>query len=82
MRVVTKGGREYLRKTDLAPGAAGNPLTREEHVQRFWDCLAFGSAFRADAAVVAKRGAQIVDAVDHLEELGDVRTLISLLLPE
>jgi 2-methylcitrate dehydratase PrpD len=78
IRVVTKGGREYLKKTDVAPGAAGNPLTKEEHVQRFWDCLAFG----ANATVDAKKGEQIVHTVDHLEAMGDVRTLISLLLPE
>jgi 2-methylcitrate dehydratase PrpD len=78
MRVVTKGGGEYLRKIDVAPGFPGNPLTKDEQLRRFWDCIAFG----ANAMMDANKGAQIVQMVDHLEEMGDVRTLISLLLPE
>lgn len=78
VRVVTKDGREYLRQMDTAPGAAGNPLTKEEHVRRFWDCLAFG----ANPMFGADRGAEIVHMVNHLEQRADVRVLISSLLPE
>lgn len=78
LRVLAKGGREYSRKMDVAPGFPGNPLTKEEHLQRFWDCLAFG----ANPMVDAEKGAQIVHMVNHLGEMADVRPLISLLLPE
>ena len=37
--------------------SAGNPLTKAEHVQRFWDCLAFGD--RPDGRT-RRRGTQIV----------------------
>ncbi|MBN1629810.1 MAG: MmgE/PrpD family protein [Thermoleophilia bacterium] len=75
--VVTKDGGEHLKKMDVAPGFPGNPLSKAEHVQRFWDCLAFGG----DPGFDVKRGEQIIHMVDHLEERGDVRDLIALLLP-
>lgn len=77
LRVVTTSGREYLRQMDVAPGFPGNPLSREEQVRRFWDCLSFGRN-----PTIETRGEQIVQTVDHLEEMEDVRPLISLLLPE
>jgi len=77
MRVVTKSGREYPGKTDLAPGFPGNPLTKEEHLQRFWDCVAFGTGTLVDT----KKGPDIIREVDRLEEMEDVRALISLLVP-
>lgn len=78
MRVVTKDGREYARSVDAAPGSAGNPLSRDEHVQRFWDCLAF-----VDPPLIGKdRATQIIDLVGRLEETDDVRSVISLLLPQ
>jgi 2-methylcitrate dehydratase PrpD len=78
MRVVTKGGREYFKQLDVAPGFPGNPLTKDEQLRRFWDCIAFGHNPTMDS----KKGAQIVHMVDHLEEMDDARTLISLLLPD
>jgi 2-methylcitrate dehydratase PrpD len=77
LRVVTTSGREYLRQIDVAPGFPGNPLTKAEHVRRFWDCLSFGG----DPMFDVTRGEQIVHTVDHLQEKGDVRALIALLLP-
>lgn len=75
--VVSKDGREYLRSTDIGPGFPGNPLTRDDQVRHFRDCVAFG----ANPMLDAKRGEQIVDAVEYLDEMDDVRALISLLLP-
>ncbi len=77
MRVVTKDGREFLRNTDAAPGTPKWPLTQQEHLQRFQDLLAFSTSPPAEAKVV-----ELLDTVDRLEELKDVRTLISLLVPQ
>jgi 2-methylcitrate dehydratase PrpD len=78
VRVVTKGGKEFVKQMDRAPGSSGNPLTREQHVQRFWDCLEFAANPLFDRA----RGARIVDMVDRLERTEDIRAVIALLLPD
>lgn len=76
MRVVTKTGKEHVRSTDLGPGFPGNPLTKEQHLQRFRDCMEFSSHPLGE-----DRTAEIIHAIDRLEEIEDVRSLISLLLP-
>lgn len=75
VRVVAKDGKEYFRRTDVGPGFPGNPLTKQEHAQHFWDCLAFAD----DPVFDRERGAQILAAVEHLEDMSDVRNLVSML---
>jgi hypothetical protein len=77
MRVLTKDGKEYLAQTDVAPGFPECPLTREEHLGRFQECVRF-----AAEPFPENRVDKIIDAVEHLEEMKDVRSLIALLLPE
>lgn len=74
--LLTKAGKEYSSKMDIGPGFPGNPLSREQHLQRFWDCL----AFPGNTSIDKSTGAEIVRMVDHLEEMEDVRTMMSLLL--
>lgn len=74
MLVVTKDAREFLRKTDVAPGFPESPLSKAEHLQRFHDCIAFASKPPAPNKVAA-----IIDRVDRIEDLDDVRELIPLL---
>jgi len=76
MRLVTKDGKQFIRQTDVAPGFPQCPLTEEEHLQRFRDCVAF-----AAMPLFAERAEAIVDAVSHLEAMSDVRELVELLLP-
>jgi len=75
MRVLTKDPREFLRKTDVAPGFPESPLSKAEHLQRFRDCIGFASKPPA-----ADKVAAIIDSVGRLEEVADVRDLIPLLL--
>jgi 2-methylcitrate dehydratase PrpD len=75
MQVFTSRGDTYLKKMDIAPGFPGNPLTQAEHEERFWDCMNFA------ARPVQKQTAEkIISLVGRLEELEDVRILISLIL--
>ena len=60
---------------DAAPGTPGNPLSREEHVQRFWDCL----AYVAEPAFGHEEGARIVAMIDGLEQMEDVGPLLAVL---
>jgi hypothetical protein len=49
------------------------PLTREQHLAKFRRCLDFAAAPLAPGA-----GEQLIEAVDRLEELGDVRELAGM----
>ena len=76
MLVTMKTGGRYFRQTDVAPGFPEKPLTKQEHLQRFWDCVAFASAPPA-----AERLNEIVAAVTAVEQMEDVRELVRLLTP-
>jgi len=75
MQVVTKDGKEYIRKMDIAPGFPGNPLTDEEHRQRFQNCIEFAVKPHPKDKVEG-----IIKALEHLEMISDIRSLIPLLL--
>jgi len=75
MRVVLNDGREYLKKLDIAPGFPGRPLTNEQHKLRFQNCIDFSGR-----SLSKEKVENIVNAVDHLETMSDVRSLISMLI--
>jgi 2-methylcitrate dehydratase PrpD len=77
MRVVTKNGKEYPKKIDFVPGFPERPLTEEEHVKRFSDCIGF-----AAIPIFEERADDIIRSVNQLEAINDVRSLIPLLLVE
>jgi 2-methylcitrate dehydratase PrpD len=77
MRVVTFSGKEYFRTMDIAPGFPGNELSREDHEERFWDCIDF-----AKKRIAMENAEKIVSWVDSIEMLEDIRTLIPLLLSD
>lgn len=75
MRVLTKSGKEYLKKMDIAPGFPGNALTAKDHLERFRDCIGFA------AKPLPKENIDgILDAVEHLDTVSDIRSLIPLLM--
>lgn len=75
MRVVMLDGRTYEKGIDIAPGFPGNPLTKEDHEQRLRDCIAF-----ARKPLPENKVEGIIGAVNSLETIEDVRTLIPLIL--
>ena len=77
MRVITKDGKQYLKKIDFVPGFPEKPLTKEEHLQRFRDCIDF-----AAKPLPEEKIKDLVDAVNSLEEMDDIRGIIPLLLLE
>ena len=74
MRVVTRSGKEYFRTMDIAPGFPGNELTREDHEERFWDCIDF-----AAKPIDRQNAEKIIDLVGKIEAIDDIRILIPLL---
>jgi 2-methylcitrate dehydratase PrpD len=75
IRVLTKDSREFSRSTDVAPGFPERPLTEQEHLRRFYDCIEF-----APKPMDGKRARAIVDWIARLEEVQDVREVVPLLL--
>jgi 2-methylcitrate dehydratase PrpD len=77
MRVIMKNGKEYLKEIDFVPGFPEKPLSKKEHEERFCDCVAF-----AAKPIGNDRVKKIINEVDNLEAMDDVRNLISLLEAE
>lgn len=75
LRVSSRRGSVQSWSLDIAPGFPGMDLTPDEHRTRFMDCLAYGS--RPFASALVDRW---LDAVDHLDQVEDVCTLIPLLV--
>ncbi len=76
VRVTKKNGAVYDTKSaDIPRGHPGNPLTRDEHLERFHDCVDY-----AGNPLPARSIERIVAMVDRLEEIEDVLSLVPLLL--
>lgn len=75
MKVSMKGGGVHQGSVEIAIGFPGNPLTQEEHKQRFWDCMAY-----APKPLPRDRAEELISLIEGLEEVEDVRSLVNLLL--
>ena len=75
MKVSMKGGGVHQGSVEIAIGFPGNPLTQEEHKQRFWDCMDY-----APRPLPRDRAEELISLIAGLEEVGDVRSLVNLLL--
>lgn len=75
VKVTTKTGNVYdTRSVDIPQGHPGNPLTQEEHLERFRDCVEY-----ADNPLPAEGVEKILSMVSRLEENEDVCSLVPLL---
>jgi hypothetical protein len=60
---------------EIAIGFPGNPLTQEEHKQRFWDCMDY-----APRPLPRDKAEELISLIAGLEEVEGVRSLVNLLL--
>ena len=74
MQITMKDGRVFKRGIDVAPGFPGNPLTDDDHIQRFMDCIDF-----APENFDGQRVQDIVSFVRNIVKAPDVRQLVHLL---
>ncbi len=75
VKVTTRSGSVYDTKSaDIPRGHPGNPLSREEHVERFHDCLDYAGTPLPSGTVK-----KMLAIVELLEDTEDVRSLIPLL---
>lgn len=68
VKVVMKGGEEYVQKASDARGSAQNPLSQEELVDKYTAC--------ARNVLTPELISRSVEMVDRLEDLPDVRELM------
>ncbi len=74
--VRTKDGREYSAENVVARGdIAGNPLSRDELMEKFWDNVEFAGTLEKSNAD------KLVGLLGRLEELDDVTEVTRLLVP-
>ena len=72
---VTLGSGETLtRRVDAARGHRDNPLTTEQRRAKFTDCAAHAASDLSDATL-----REVMDMIDHLEDVPDVRAFPELL---
>jgi 2-methylcitrate dehydratase PrpD len=74
LKVKTQNGKVYDKMVNIPRGLPGNPLSKEEHLERFYDCLNY-SRINFKKRVIEK----IISTVNRLEEAKDARKLILLL---
>ncbi len=78
MEVTTKNGSVYHKTVDFPRGLPANPLTNEEHMERFLDCV----NYNAPDFLSPTRIGEIISIVGDLEAVKDIRSLINLLSGE
>ena len=72
--VTTSAGASYTDEHRLALGHPDHPMTRDQRIAKFMDC-----AGAAATPLTRERALRIVDAVDGLDTLADIGTLMALL---
>jgi 2-methylcitrate dehydratase PrpD len=75
LKVTSTNGSTYHKTVDIPSGFPGNPLTKEEHEERFQDYVSYGKK-----PILRENVDKLVAMVGHLEEVKDVRNIIPLLL--
>jgi len=74
MEMTMTDGKVYRGSIDVAPGFPGNPLTDDDHMQRFMDCIDFAPEW-----FDRRRVKDIIAFIKGIEQERDVRGLIELL---
>lgn len=75
MKVTTNDGNVYHKTVNIPHGVPGNPLTNEEHLEHFRDCVGYAGSLLPEINVE-----KIVSVISRLEEADNVCDLIPLLL--
>lgn len=75
MKVTTKQGKVYHKAVEQPRGSPGNPLTREEFRECFRDYIDSG-----DKKIPRKNVDKLISAVQRMEDIKDIRSLLPLLV--
>jgi 2-methylcitrate dehydratase PrpD len=77
LRVVTKEGKEYIRRMESPRGSQERPLTFNDCVTKFFDCVSYSMR-----PVSKERAKKVVGMIERLEKLNDVTQIIRLVHKE
>lgn len=77
LTVVDTDGRRHAKQLDVAPGFPGRPLSDAEHRERFDACIEYSQVGFSRA-----QADELAAAIDTLDDLDDVRSLIRLLVAQ
>jgi 2-methylcitrate dehydratase PrpD len=75
MQVKRVNGGVYRHSLDIASGVPGNPLSQEDHINRFKACIEYAADYFPQ-----ENAGKLVSFVENLAEVEDVRTVIPLLM--
>ena len=67
-------GQIYSERVDDRKGSPENPMTKNELIAKFKDCISHGRKTFSE-----KTADQVIEYVDKLEEIDDVSMLVELL---
>jgi 2-methylcitrate dehydratase PrpD len=73
MEVKTKEGTVYHKSIDAPRGSPGDPMAKEEYIALFRQCVNYGNI-----PWLKEKTDSIISMVERLEEVDDIRALISL----
>jgi len=73
MEVRTKEGSVYHKNIDAPRGFPGDPMTQAEYIALFRQCVNYGNK-----SWPKEKTDSIISMIERLEEVDDIRTLISL----
>lgn len=76
VELLMRDGRRLLMLIEDMPGSPSNPLTREQHLQKFRTNLEL-----APESVSEDAAERVITLVDNLEQVEDARSLLDLLCP-
>ncbi|MFH1087363.1 MAG: MmgE/PrpD family protein [Chloroflexota bacterium] len=76
IEIITNSGKSYSKRTEFPYGHPKNPVTREDHLNKFRDCVGY-----AARPVPKENVEKAIALVDRLEEATDVSRVIRLLTP-
>lgn len=76
VELLMRDGRKLFMATKDMPGSPSNPLTRDQHLQKFRENLEL-----TPAAISGDVVERVIALVDNLEQVEDARSLLDLLCP-
>jgi 2-methylcitrate dehydratase PrpD len=76
VELALRDGRRHALTLDRVLGHPTHPLTREAHLDKFRRCWTYGAE-----RLVEAHAERVIEAVDRLESLPDVRELMRLVVP-
>jgi 2-methylcitrate dehydratase PrpD len=74
--VTLKSGQRHACTVDFALGDPRNPLSRARQLEKFWWAWEIGTK-----GAPRSKGEQVIELLDHLEDLRDATALIACLIP-